>query len=104
MSMNLNVSTNSDAADQHQFPELEAMVRSGPPYLAKGVFDPQAIEAMAAAFRTVCASLALADQDDPVTRTVARKVIEIAGTGVREPGRIADLVLRRLKEPPAPNR
>jgi hypothetical protein len=103
--MNLAPSTNSrtssDAADQHQFTELERMVRSEAPYLSKGVFDPKAIEAMATAFRRVCASLALADQDDPVTRTVARQVIEIAGTGEREPGRIADLVLLALKDPHA---
>jgi hypothetical protein len=101
MSMNLDPSTNSHAADQPEFSEFERMVRSGPPYLPSGVFDPKAIEAMATAFDSVCASLALAHHDDPVTRTVARKVIEIAGTGAREPGRIADLVLRALKDPPA---
>jgi hypothetical protein len=68
--------------------------------LPNGVFDPKAIEAMATAFSSDCASLALADQDDPVTRTVARKAIEIAGTGEREPGRIADLVLLALKGHP----
>ena len=103
MSMHLAPPTNSDAADQHQFSELERMVRSEAPYLPKGVFDPKAIEAMATAFRSVCTSLALADHDDPVTRTVARKVIEIAGTGERESSRIADLVLRALKDPPAKN-
>jgi hypothetical protein len=103
MSMNLDPSTNFDTADHHELVELERMVRSGAPYLPNGVFDPKAIEAMATAFRSVCASLTLADQDDPVTRTVARKVIEIAGTGEREPGRIADLVLLDLEGPPANN-
>jgi len=96
--MNVLPPIDSHAADQGEFLELERMVRSGAPYLPNGVFDPKAIAAMAAAFRGVCASLALADQDDPVTRTVARKVIEIAGTGEREPGRIADLVLLALKD------
>jgi hypothetical protein len=99
--MNLARSTNPNAGDHHEFPELERMVRSGAPYLPNGVFDPKAIEAMTTAYCSVCASLALADQDDPVTRTVARKVIAIAGTGEREPSRIADLVLLDLKGPPA---
>jgi hypothetical protein len=87
-----------------EYPEFEKLVRSAPPHPAVGAFDPRVIEAMATAFRAVCASLALAEQDDPVTRTVARKVIEIAGTGVQEPDRIAGLALLALREPPPATR
>jgi hypothetical protein len=68
------------------------------PYLKEATFDPQAIEAMSAAFEAVCASLQLADRSDPMTEIVARKVIEVAGTGERNSGRIRDLVLHALGE------
>jgi hypothetical protein len=69
------------------------------PYLKGGVFEPEQIEAMTVAFRAVCRSLQLAERDDPFTEIVARKVIEIAGTGEREPERLHDLVLTALNEP-----
>jgi hypothetical protein len=63
------------------------------PYLAEGVFDPQAVSAMSAAYGAACASLGLVDRTDPLNEIVARKVIEIAGTGERDPQRLTDLVL-----------
>jgi hypothetical protein len=68
------------------------------PFLKGATFDPQAIEAMSAAFEAVCASLQLLNRTDPVTEIVARKVIEVAGTGERDPERIRDLVLLSLNE------
>jgi hypothetical protein len=67
------------------------------PYLEEGVFDPQAIEAMTTAFRAVCESLQLGDRSDSAREIVARKVIEITGTGERDPARIRDLALLALK-------
>jgi hypothetical protein len=67
------------------------------PHLTEGVFDPSAIEAMIAAFKAVCLSLQLADRDDPLTQLVAQKVIEIAGTGERDPERLCALVLAALE-------
>jgi hypothetical protein len=68
------------------------------PFLKEAAFDPQAIEAISAAFEAVCASLQLVDRNDPVTEIVARKVIEVAGTGERDPVRIRDLVLLALND------
>jgi hypothetical protein len=66
------------------------------PYLGEGIFDPPAIKAMTAAFDAIRASLRLADRDDPLTEIVARRVIEMAGTGERDPERLYDLVLLSL--------
>jgi hypothetical protein len=66
------------------------------PYLTEGVFDPPAIEAMTAAFKAACLALKLADKDDHLKEIVARKIIEIAGTGERDPQRLCDLVLLAL--------
>jgi hypothetical protein len=68
------------------------------PFLKEAAFDPAAIEAMSAAFEAVCESLQLLDRSDPITEIVARMVIEVAGTGERDPLRIRDQVLLGLKE------
>ena len=69
------------------------------PYLKEATFDPEAIKAMTAAFEAVCEALQLATRSDALTEIVARKVIEVAGTGERDPERLRDLVLLALKEP-----
>ena len=70
-----------------------------PPYLKEAVFEPKAIEAMEAALAAVCRSLQLRNHHDPITEVVARKIIDIAGTGERDPQRMHDLVLLDLKQP-----
>jgi hypothetical protein len=66
-------------------------------YLGEGVFDPPAVDAMSAAFEAACRSLGLVDRDDPFAEIVARKVIEVAGTGERDPERLCALALLALK-------
>jgi hypothetical protein len=68
------------------------------PYLKEAVFDPKAIEAMNAAFLAICKSLQLDRRDAARAEFVARKVIDIARAGERDPQRIHDLVLLALKE------
>jgi hypothetical protein len=68
------------------------------PHLIEGVFDPPAIAAMTAAYEAACASLGLVDKGDPLNEIVARKVIEIASTGERDPRRLSDLALLTLSE------
>ena len=64
----------------------------------EGVFDQLAIHAMVAGFEACCRSLRLEDRVDPITGIVARKVIEVAGTGERDPQRICGLVLLALSK------
>jgi hypothetical protein len=40
----------------------------------------------------------IGDKNDPFNAIVARKVIEIGGTGERDPQRLTDLVLLALSE------
>jgi hypothetical protein len=67
-------------------------------YLKEAVFDPKAIESMSTAFEAVCKSLQLVTRDDRITEIIARKVIEVAGTGERDPDRIQELVLLAMNE------
>jgi hypothetical protein len=68
------------------------------PFLKEATFDPEAIKAMSAAFEAVCEALRLLPRSDAITEILARKVIEVAGTGECDPERIRDLVLLALKE------
>jgi hypothetical protein len=54
------------------------------PFLASQAFEPELIRQMSLALENVCAKLALTLTDDPATRRVASKIIELAQRGVRD--------------------
>jgi hypothetical protein len=70
--------------------------------LKGGVFESKHVEAMAQAFEAVRSEFKLTKRDDPLRDLVARKVIECAQRGERDPERLARLVLSALQKlPPA---
>ncbi len=66
------------------------------PFLARQSFDPEAIEIMSAAFVGACDALHLKVGDDPATRFVAEKVIELAQRGIRDPNLLRQLTLKEF--------
>ena len=48
------------------------------------------------AYRDVLRSLHLVDRNDPIAEIVAKAVIEIGATGVREPSEISKIAVKRL--------
>jgi hypothetical protein len=66
------------------------------PYLGGNAFDPDAVKAMTTAFDEARKSLQLVDRHDPLNEMVARKIIELAASGERDPVRLRDLVLTSL--------
>ncbi len=74
-------------------------------FLARQCFDPEAIEKMSAAFAGACDALHLKVGDDPATRFVAEKVIELAQRGIRDPNLLRKLTLEAfdLSEESAPS-
>ena len=66
------------------------------PYLAHQAFEPETIETMSAAFVAVCEALHLKVGDDPATRIVAQKVIELAQRGIRDPDMLRKMTLKEL--------
>ena len=66
------------------------------PYLAHQAFEPETIETMSAAFVAVCEALHLKVGDDPTTRLVAEKVIELAQRGIRDPDMLRTMTLKEL--------
>jgi hypothetical protein len=65
--------------------------------LAKSVFQPDDVQAMAKAFEATCEVLGLS-RDKPMGQLLARKVIECARTGERDPERLRKLVLSELED------
>jgi hypothetical protein len=59
-------------------------------------FGPEEIEILAAAYEEALRGLGLRDRGDPLTEMVAKKIIAIAQTGVRDPGLIAEQAIRDL--------
>jgi hypothetical protein len=66
------------------------------PFLAGQAFDPEAIESMSAALVGACDALHLKVGDEPATRFVAEKVIELAQRGIRDPNMLCKLTLNEF--------
>jgi hypothetical protein len=55
---------------------------------------------LAAAYEQVLGALGLKKRSDPMTELVARKIIEIAQTGVRDSHELATMAIKELGPPP----
>jgi hypothetical protein len=53
--------------------------------LEKQTYGPEGISILSAAFEEALRSLGLTDRSDPVTELVAKKIIELANRGERDP-------------------
>jgi hypothetical protein len=67
------------------------------PFLAGQAFEPELIRQMSLALETACAKLNLELTDDPNTRLVASKIIEMAQRGVRDAATLRELTLKEFK-------
>jgi hypothetical protein len=65
-------------------------------YLQNSGFDPETIRVMTAAYESAREQLGLVDRSDPLTQLVAKKVIEIAQTGVRDPDKLCERVIAAI--------
>ena len=61
-------------------------------------FDPETINKMSAALEGVCDKLGLKMVDDPATRLVAEKIIELAQRGVNDVPTLRAMTLEQLKQ------
>jgi hypothetical protein len=66
-------------------------------YPSSGVFDPDAVSALADAYAHACAALAVADRTDPLTESIAKIIIERAKRGELDPVRLCEGVLEELR-------
>jgi hypothetical protein len=63
-------------------------------------FDPETIEALAVAYHGACAVLHVANDANPRATIIAKKIIEHARHGERDPILLLDLVLTDLQRVP----
>jgi hypothetical protein len=68
------------------------------PFLAGEPFDPEIIAKMSAALESACEALGLKLVDDPATRLVAEKIIELVQRGVRDAGTLSAMTLKELPQ------
>ncbi len=67
------------------------------PFLAGRAFDPEVIATMSAALETVCEELGLHIVDDPATRHVAQKIVELAQRGIQDAATLTAAALSEFK-------
>ena len=66
-------------------------------FIGEASFSPEDVYAMATAFDGVLTDLGLVDRNDPLAQIVAKKIIEIARLGERDPDRICELALKDIR-------
>ena len=67
------------------------------PFLAGQAFEPETIETMSAAYVATCHALHLKVGDDPATRVVAGKVINLAQRGIRDLEELRKMTLKEFE-------
>ena len=64
--------------------------------LQEAVFPPEDIARMTTAYDAALQLLRLTDRTDPVTEIVAKKIIEVARSGERDPPKICARAIKEL--------
>lgn len=67
------------------------------------VFTPEEVTVLGNAFEDVLQTLGLIDRKDPMTETVAKKLVDLATAGVRDPERLKHLTVQAFSEPFRPH-
>jgi hypothetical protein len=68
------------------------------PFLGDLTFDPETKRIMGVAFEMTCAALRLADHGDFANEIIARRIIELAKQGERNPDLLCKNVLKEFHE------
>jgi hypothetical protein len=69
------------------------------PLLENAAIDPEGIKAMTAAYEDTLRVLRLAGRTDPITKMIAKKIIELAHAGERDRVRLRVRTLQELGVP-----
>jgi hypothetical protein len=68
--------------------------------LQKSPLSPEDVSRLTTAYEATLKALDLIDRSDPITELVARKIVEIGQTGVRDPLQISKLAVTDLSAAP----
>jgi hypothetical protein len=64
--------------------------------IANGSFGPDEIEVMTAAYEGALIDLGLTNRDDPITELIAKSIVNVTATGVRDPVLIKERAINAL--------
>ena len=64
--------------------------------LQNSAFTPEDIAPLVTAYEDCLRALKLTDRSDPITEIVAKKIIELAQTGIRDSARLGQLALQEI--------
>ncbi len=64
----------------------------------QGVFSPDEVAMLGKVFEDVLRIKGLVDRKDPMTEMVAKKVVELAKTGIRDPERLKAITIQALTQ------
>jgi hypothetical protein len=70
------------------------------PFLDGQKFDSETKRVMGVAFEMTRAALRLTDRNDPIIEIIAKKIIELAKAGARNPDLLCERALKHLRESP----
>ena len=68
------------------------------PFIDGMSFDPETRRVLGVAFEMTCAALHLSDRGDRANEIIARRIIEFAKTGERNPDLVCDGVLKEFRD------
>ena len=72
--------------------ELMAIYR----LIANGLFGPDEIKVMTAAYEGALVDLNVANRDDPLTELIAKAIVNVTATGERDPVLVKDRAINAL--------
>jgi hypothetical protein len=64
--------------------------------IANGSFGPDEIEVMTAAYEGALIDLCVTNGDDPITELIAKSIVNVTATGVRDPVLIKERAINAL--------
>ena len=67
--------------------------------LRNSPLKPEEVSRLEAAYEQALRTLCVKERDDPLTEMIAKKIIKIAKTGIRDPTQIAARVIKELGLP-----
>ncbi len=67
--------------------------------LQNAVFGPEDIQRLSTAYEDAFRALELTDRSDPITQIIAKRIIEAAQTGMRDPATLCAGAIKDLRVP-----
>jgi hypothetical protein len=58
--------------------------------------EPEQIRSLVAAYEKTLRKIGLVDRDDPITEMIAKKIVEIAQTGIHDPAELSAIAIKEI--------